>query len=414
MLQDYKSVLKNKNFRFVWASQIFSQLTINIMNFIFLIRLFEATGSAISTALLWVAYSLPAILIGPFASAITDLLDKKKILVVTNFLQFLTILIFAFTPKTNIFLLYEIVFIYSLLNQFYFPSETSTLPAVLKKEMLVRGNSLFFITQQGSIILGYSVAGILRAVFGFDHTLLICSGFLFLAFISTLFLPEMRPNKAISKNIEKSVFGFFNHILDGYAFIKDNRKVLTPILLLIGFQVALQVCVVQVPVFAQKVLSIPLNSAGVYMLVPVGVGALIGAFAIPRILKEEVRKKKIIDYSLIMMGISLLILAYVVPHLPYTLKIIFCLFLLILIAFSYVGVLVPSQTFLQESTPKDVRGRVFGNSWFLVTALSMIPVVFSGSVTEVLGIRFLLFTFAMIVLIIFGFSKKFGDKFLTG
>ncbi len=79
MLKDFKPVVKNKNFVYIWISQIFSQLTINIMNFVLLIKLFEVTGSAISTSMLWVAYSLPAILIGPVASALTDMWDKRKI-----------------------------------------------------------------------------------------------------------------------------------------------------------------------------------------------------------------------------------------------------------------------------------------------------------------------------------------------
>lgn len=145
MQADYKSVIRNKSFLHIWTSQIFSQLTINIMNFVLLIRLFEVTGSAISTSFLWVAYSLPAILFGPFASAAIDLIDKRKVLIVTNFLQSLVILIFALSAKSNVFAIYEVVFIYSLLNQFYVPSETSTLPSVLKKENLVHGNSLFLL-----------------------------------------------------------------------------------------------------------------------------------------------------------------------------------------------------------------------------------------------------------------------------
>ena len=74
---------------------------------------------------------------------------------------------------------------------------------------------------------------------------------------------------------------------------------LTPVLLLIGFQVAVQISLIQVPVFAKTVLSIPLNLSGVFMLVPVSMGAIIGAFFIPKILRKDVRKKTIIDYSLI-------------------------------------------------------------------------------------------------------------------
>ena len=61
MMEDFKPLIKNTKFVHLWTSQILSQLTINIMNFLLLIRLFEHTGSTIATSLLWAAYALPAI-----------------------------------------------------------------------------------------------------------------------------------------------------------------------------------------------------------------------------------------------------------------------------------------------------------------------------------------------------------------
>lgn len=414
MLREYKSVLKNKNFVHLWVSQIFSQLTISMMNFVLLIKLFEVTGSAISTSFLWVAYALPALLIGPFASGIVDLVDKKKILVVTNLLQSLTILLYALSFNSSIFLLYEVVFIYSFLNQFYLPSETSTLPTVLSKKKLVHGNSLFFITQQSTLVLGFGLAGILNGFLGFKATLFLCSAFIFIAFISTLFLPRFEPKKTISRKFEDAVFDFFRHIFEGYNFIKSERKVLTPVLLLLIFQTAVHVSVVQFPVVAKNLLEIPLNLASIYMLVPAGIGAVLGVLILPKILKKDVRKKTVIDASLMTMGVAVLLLAFAVPMFGYNARVILTFLIMLSMGFSFVGILVPSQTFLQESTPDALRGRVFGNFSFLVTAASVLPVIFSGSIVEVLGVRVLLFMLAVIVIGVYAVSKKFGNSFLAG
>ena len=414
MLRDYKSVIKNKKFKYIWISQIFSQLTINIMNFVLLIRLFEVTGSAISTSLLWVAYALPAILVGPFASAVVDLVDKRKMLIFTNLFQALVILIFGFAANSSIFFLYEVVFLYSLLNQFYVPSETSTLAFVLKKDKLVHGNSLFFITQQGSLVVGFALAGLLNAFLGFNNTIFLCSAFLFIAFLSTLFLPSLKSENEIPKGFETAVFGFFKHISNGYAFIKSERKVLTPVLLLIGFQVALQVVIVQFPTLAKNILNIPLNSAGIYMLVPAGIGAVFGALFIPKILKRDVRKKTLIDIALLAMAISLIFLTFVIPLFSYIVRFILSFLSVVVMGFSFVAILVPSQTFLQESTPSELRGRVFGNFSFLVITISVLPVVFSGSIVEIFGIKSLLLLLSVFIFVVYGFSKKFGDRFLAG
>jgi MFS family permease len=414
MLAEFVPVLKNKNFVYIWVSQILSQLTISIMNFVFLIRLFEVTGSAISTALLWVAYSLPAMLIGPFASAVTDFTDKRMVLYLTNLLQALTIFLYGIFGYTNIFVIYEVVFIYSLLNQFYVPSEAATLPAVLNKNQLAHGNSLFFLTQQGSLVAGFALAGFMYAFLGFNYTLLFCAFFLFVAFISTLLLPKLKSTNTIPENFETAVFEFFKHIGDGYDFVKSKRAVLTPFLLLIGFQVALQVIMVQVPAFAQGVLSIPLSTAGVYVLVPSGIGAIIGALYVPKLIKKWRRKKMVIDRSLLIIGISFLLLLSVVPLFHYLLRIIISFIILILIGFSFVGIVIPSNTFLQEATPVELRGRVFGNFSFLVIVVSVLPVVFSGSLVEIFGIRFLLFVLSLSSIGIFIVSRRYGGRFLSG
>jgi len=412
IIDDFKPVLRNKNFRYLWVSQITSQVTINIMNFVFLVRLFEKTGSAISTSFLWVAYSLPAILIGPFASATVDLVDKRKMLVATNFLQFLTLLLYGFAHKDNVFLLYEVVFIYSLLNQFYVPSESASLPSLIRREKLTHANSLFFLTQQGSLILGFGLAGILNGLLGFDRTLYLCAFFLFMAFVSTIFLPVLTTGNTVPKKFEDAVTRFFGRIAEGYNFIKSQRSILTPFLLLICFQVAIQVAIVAVPSIAKNLLAIPLNTAAVSMLVPAGIGAIIGALTLPKLIARGWRKKRVIDNSLLLVGCLIFALTFVIPFFSYSWRVALAFLSILALGLSFVGVVIPSQTFLQESTPKELRGRVFGNFWFLVTVASVIPVVFSGTIIEILGVRTLLLILSGLSIFGYFISKKYGDTFL--
>jgi len=412
IVDDFKPVLRNRNFLYLWISQITSQVTINIMNFVFLVRLFEKTGSAISTSFLWVAYSLPAILIGPFASATVDLVDKRKMLIVTNFLQFLTLLLYGLAHKGNVFLLYEVVFIYSLLNQFYVPSESASLPSLIRKEKLTHANSLFFLTQQGSLILGFGVAGILNGLLGFDRTLYVCAFFLFTAFVSTTFLPALTTKNIVPKKFEDAVTRFFGRIAEGYNFIKGQRNVFVPFLLLICFQVAIQIAIIAVPSIAKNLLAIPLNSAAIYMLVPAGIGAIAGALILPKLIARGWRKKKVIDNSLLAVGCLIFALSFIVPLFDYSLRATLSFLSILIIGLGFVGVVVPSQTFLQESTPKELRGRVFGNFWFLVTVVSVIPVVFSGTIIEILGVRILLLILSGLSIFGHFISKKYGDTFL--
>ncbi|MEJ2441448.1 MAG: MFS transporter [Patescibacteria group bacterium] len=317
-MKDFKLVLKNTKFIYLWSSQILSQLTINIMNFLLLIRIFEYTQSSIATSFLWIAYALPAIIIGPIAAASVDMLDRRRVLMVTNFLQSATILLYAFVHESRLFLPYGVASMYSFLNQFYVPAESASLPSVVRKPSLPQANGLFFLTQQAALIIGFGFAGLLNHVLGFENSLFLCSGLLFLAFIVVSFLPRMRTRHSVPKSLDRAVFKFFKRIMEGYSFIRENHSILLPFILMMGLSVALSIVVVSLPVMAEEIFRIDINSAGVIVIVPAGIGAAFGTLTITRLLKRGWRKKRAIELFFTIIAAVLLVFTFLLPELPST------------------------------------------------------------------------------------------------
>ena len=382
------------------------------MNFLLLIRLFTITGSAIATSLLWVSYAIPAILIGPLAAAVVDMTDRRKMLMVTNLLQALSILAYAFLHETRFFLLYGVVFVYSLLNQFYVPAESASIPSVVRSKHLPYANGLFLLTQQGAMVLGFGIAGILNHFLGFTNSLFLCAAFLFAAFISVSFLPELKVEAVVPRNIEQAIVAFFRRISEGYYFIKSEKGVLPPFLLLIASQVASAMVIVNVPVLATEIFKVSANSIGTLIAVPAGLGAGLGAIVIPKLLRKGLRKKVVIENSLMALGILMLMLGFLVPEIPGGFRIASGVIFSFFSGLSFIGLIIPSQTFLQEATPGGMRGRVFGNFWFLLTIATVLPVVFSGTLTELLGVRSLFLILAGFAVAGLIMSKKYGQRIL--
>lgn len=405
MINDTKPLIKSK-FIYLWVSQVLSQLTINMMNFLLLFKLFSETSSTIATSLLWVSYALPAIIIGPIAAAAIDVWDKRKVLVLTNLFQALTILIYALTYQKQIFLPYGVAMAYSVFNQFYLPAEAASVPSLVKTEDLPRANGLFFMTQQVALILGFGLAGPLEHFLGFRSAFLLCSLIVFIAFVSVLFLPAIKAVKQKAVGLESAVVKFFADIFDGYRFIKSNRSILFPLLLLIVVQVILTLVTVNVPTIAQDIIKISTNTAGLLVVVPAGVGSAIGAVLIPVLIKRGMRKIKIIKDSLAIFAFTLLTLIFLTPNLELVLRIVSGFVLIMIIGIAFIGILIPSQTFLQEKTPGGMRGRVFGNFWFITTVITVFPVILGGTITEYFGIRLLFLLLSLAVIIGLAFIQK--------
>lgn len=114
------------------------------------------------------------------------------------------------------------------------------------------------------------------------------------------------------------------------------------------------------------------------------------------------------------MAFMLFILTFILPEITSVFRIILGLVCVLLLGLSFVGILIPSQTFLQEKTPGGMRGRVFGNYWFLATVATVFPVIFSGVITEIFGIRLLLFILTGSTIATLLFSKKYGLSAIKG
>ncbi len=394
----------NKNFYLLWISQIFSQITLNMMNFLLLARLYEATGSSIATSLLWVSYALPTIFFGPIGASVADLTSRRKTLMVTNFLQAFVIFIFIFTHTYSLFLLFAVIIIYSFLNQFYVPAEMASLPSIVPESKLTKANSMFFLTQQLSLIIGFGTAGLIENWFGFNGALILCSSLLFVAFISVSLLPKLNPAVKVPKNWEDLIKVFFEHILEGYRFIKKMKSVLYPLGLLFVIQVGLTIVTANLPVIASQILQVPTNLAGLYIVVPAGIGALFGSLLVSKLTKRKWRKKKIINVGLAILGFSVLGLVYG--------NLITSSIFVVLVGMGFIAVNIPTLTFLQEVTPEWLRGRVFGNLFFLITISTIFPVIFSGVISEFFGVKTLLTILALGVILILTFSLHKGQKLI--
>lgn len=412
-MKDIQRIIKNHKFVYLWTSQILSQLAINIMNFVLLIRIIAVTDSSIAASFLWIAYALPALFIGPIAAAAVDMIERRKVLMFTNLFQSLTIFLYALTHDQQFFILFVVVFIYSFLNQFYVPAEQASVPVVVPKKDLPITNSLFFVTQQSSVIVGFGIGGVLLSLLGFTNSLFLCSAFLFVAFLSVALLPEIKVKSGIPMSLERAAIEFFRRISEGYHFIKGNNKILFPFILLMSMQIGLVVAIINVPLLAREILKIGILSSGAGIVVPTGLGALTGAFIVSRLLKKGIRKRLVIEYSLMFLGISLTSIAIFLSQLPSNLSITLGVIMFFAIGAGFLGVVIPAQTYLQEVTPGGLRGRVFGNFWFLVTAATVVPIIFSATITEILGTRYLILLVAVLCFVAFYIAKTRWEKFLT-
>lgn len=399
----YLKVLGNKNFLKLWGSQILSQVALNMLNFILVLKIFDQTGSTVAVSLVLIFYALPALILGPLSGTLVDLWNKRQLLMLTNALQGLIIL-FYIPFKELIWPIYGIIFLYSFVNQFYLPGEAATLPGVVEKKSLSVANSIFLFSIYGSFIGGYGLAGPIVKSMGWEAPFVLATLMLWLASLSTSLLPSGTGRSQVGA---KNLAQFWARLKEGYQFIRSEPLVFLPFLLLVFAQTLTSTSAVLFPSYATKILAIDIRDLSVVLIIPAGTGAFLGAATVVKRAKK-VRKKTLIESGVFLASFCLFLLAFLVPKiLNFHLRLATTSLVMFLAGVAFVFFAVPTQTLIQEHTPKKLRGRVFGVLGFMITLGMTVPVLVAATIADFLGVTWIIFLAAAFIGLI-GIYSRWG------
>ena len=395
-----KNLFKNRNFRYLWFSQIMSQITINVMNFLVIVRVYEQTHSPLASSGIWIAYALPAMLVGPIGAATVDIVDRRRILVLATISQSVIILLYSFTFGISLALSYVVVFLYSLFNQFYVPAESASLPFLVPKRDLIEANSVFFLSQQVSLLVAFVVAGVVAVTLGLQFAFIMASILLLFACFAAFHLPKMEVTHIVFKGtLPMKVVGFLEQVLEGFRFIFKNTYIFLPFFFLLSIWTLMGILTVNLPLIGEEIVKVSPSLAGIAIVLPAAAGALTGSTLMSRY-DQKVLKRTIVQSSMLVLGLVFLVVPFVVPLLNFWAGRTLVVAAFYLAGLGYVGTLVPTLTYIQEVTPKDMTGRVLGYFWFVSSIIGILPVLFSATITQFFGISTLLILFGGIALIL--------------
>jgi len=397
MKNSFLKILSNTNFTKIWFSLILSLVSAYTLNFILIGKIFKSTQSSVAVAFFLFSYFLPTIILGPFVGVLIDNWNKRSIFAFSSFFQSLIVLFYALV-KEGVWSLYPIVLFYSFCDELFSPAVGASLPAVVKKEQLPLANSLFLFTGQSAIILGSFVGSLLLKFLGNSSFIfIIISVLLLIAGLISLSLPrkpftstkkiKIDPTDPLNISQTFDLSGFSKQLKEGYNFLRSEPKVLFPILLLADLQILIGMALIIFPSLS-SMLRIDFSDSSFLIIFPTILGAAIGTIVVQKRVKR-IRKYIFILTGLYLSGAGIFILP--ILSFLFSKPIVFSLPILICLGLAYIFMYVPLQTLIQEHTPFNVRGRVFGFLSTIVTLASAIPMLVTTTLIDFFGIRLILF-----------------------
>ncbi len=404
-------VFRNRDFLTLWSGQVFSQIADKIYLVLMIAIIstrFKTPDQSISgwVSAIMIAFTIPAVLFGSLAGVYVDRWRKKPVLVLTNLLRGLLVatlpvmlwLTHGWTIQglpVGFCILLVVTFLVSTLTQFFAPAEQAVIPLIVKEQNLLPANSLYTTTMMASVIVGFAVGEPLLALAdtllapidngsGLGKSVLVGGSY---AIAGILLLLMTTHEAEIEAPLEQP--HPWEDIKDGIAYLQKQvhvRSALIQLIVLFSVFAALAVLAVRL---AEIIPTIRSSQFG-FLLAAGGVGLAIGAVIIGQFGQRFSRSQLALVGSLgmaaMLSGLSLAP-AQLWPSLG------------LLGGLGLFGAMVgiPMQTTIQEETPEDMRGKVFGLQNNVVNIALSLPLALAGIAETFLGLRAVFGLLAMLV-----------------
>ncbi len=380
----------NRNAKKLFLGRVISTLGDSIYRLAVVIYIYKLTNNAFYTGIasaLTMAPKALGFLFGP----IIDRSNKKNILVISQFLQFLLILIVPiaiYFHIESVWLILSIIFLLSFIENFEGTAEISIVPQLVEKESFGKYNSLVGSTQQLIDITSAGFFAIIIARFSIAN-IYIFNAFTFL--IASIFFIRI---KGIFNNTGTTKFESYqeykNDLKYGFKSFFGTMvfKVCVPFLIanfVFGIVIAILPAYVSINMGA---------SFYGYFLLAISIGILIGSMLAVKLMKYPLGLvMSVLPFiSFILWIISLLITSNIVSIVVFG------------IAFIPFGVIrVILITYLQMSIPKDLIARVSSIIDSMLVSTLPIGSLLGGLFAQIFGSNIMMFlgSFGLVAISLF-------------
>lgn len=398
------SVLKIDGFRRLWIGQAASQFGDSLYFLIFLFMVDRITKNPAMVGSVAAVQALPFLFLGPWAGALADRLDRRKLMVLADFASAGLLALFAValylwqTPP--IWAIFVVAGLLSTINVFFAPAKGAAIPRLVPPEKLQEANALSAATQNFmpmiGLALGASALGALEQAAPSLFFLIAVSlnGLSFLySGLCIIRLPELKPDLGERKEQHP-----LRDALDGLKFIQGEPVLRTT--LVINFFLSLFVAP-----FMLVYLAVNRQwFGGAYWTIATFEATFVGAMVVMSLCMTRLKIYRIglacvlgtfvIGVFVGLMGVR----PYFWPFLIYNL----------ICGLALPFIQIPMMTYVQTAVPDTMMGRV--QSVFAMAGTVIIPLStwIAGATLGVIGAKMLFFAMGggMVLTALYGFAVR--------
>ena len=365
--------LKERNYRWLWFGMVgsFAAMQMQMVARGWLV-VDTLNGSALDLGIVMSSMGIPLLVFSLFGGVVTDRVQKRNLLIVTQVSIGLTTLIIATLVATELIQLWHLILsgaVTGTIFAFNMPSRQSLLSELVSRENLTNAVALNSAGLNMNRVVAPTMAGVLVGVIGIEGVYFLMVGcYTFVVFSLTRISAKKEPPSNTGKSLVKD-------LKDGLSYVRTNSNVLS--LLLLAFAPAVLAMPYQslMPLFAKNVLGVGSSGLG-FLMGAVGVGAVAGTLGLASL--SHLRSKgRLLIAALLTFGLALMLFAF-------STSMYLSLAALFIVGVGSMSYNALNHTLLLTNTDPEMRGRV--TSMYMMTIglmpLGLLP---AGAVADAIS-----------------------------
>jgi len=352
--------LRHRNFRLFFTGQTISLMGTWMTRLATSWLVYHLTGSAFLLGVVGFAGQIPTFLLAPVAGVWVDRLNRRNVLLVTQFLALLqsfALAALALTHRINIHEIIALSAFQGLINAFDMPGRQTFLVEMIEDKQDL-GNAIAINSSMVNLarLVGPSLAGAVIALSSEGYCFLI-DGISYIAVLASLVLMRIP-----ASTIKRSSEAMLTQLRDGWDYVSHSTPIRSILLLFALVSLMGWPFTVLMPVFAAKVLHGGAHTLG-FLMGAVGVGALISAISLA-VRKSVLGLGKMIPLSTAAFGVGLI-------GFGLSRWLWLSMVLMLICGFGMMQQMAASNTIIQTIVEDNKRGRVM--SFYTVAFVGMAP-----------------------------------------
>jgi DHA3 family macrolide efflux protein-like MFS transporter len=313
------------------------------------------TGSAMQTGFVFLAATLPNLLLGPIAGTFVDRWDQKRVMIVSDLIRAGLVLTLPFVAEINIWLVYPLVFVITTVSLFFRPAKTAIIPRIVRREDLTPANGAIWTGETLADIAGYPLAGVFVAFLGSNLALAFWVDSFTYIFSAVLLAGLVIPPavREVGPRMVGAIASFVEELREGWHFLRGDATLFQNTLVSVLAQLSIGATLSLMVVYAERSLSgeiIPYPNSYAVIEAAIGLGNLAGGFVVGAI-GARLRKGWLVISGFAVMGLATIVLGLTSNELM-------AVGAAVVIGVFNLVYVIPSQTLFAERTPEGMMGRV--------------------------------------------------------